>query len=384
MARLPVVVVNKTLGPKSNESLCGNLYEGYHLLVTPVWHEYYRGVSRFDLISNPKLNSREATWTFNLNDHNTGILGAVAIGRSYFEDWEKYVSRSWIDYANRYNLGIVVFLEDICRKDSESWRPPPWQKLLVPAAVSEISKRKNFVTVIDPDILISPAAPCIFDFHAKGKVSVVSQVQRLPYPLEEVRRRIAFLRHTMYDSRYPLDSLLFASVEDIFNRSNLEPQPDYFCGGVMVLDTDSLASLFLNWFLDIPSESRDEKSVDLSWGEEIYINHLVQTSGLANWLDYKFQTLWIYEMAWKYPFLYMKDWEDLVVSKCIESTLWSAHFLHFAGSWPDSNMWRTCSVFSDEEDKQTLTQFMKYLHVPLTGEPKGRILPINRNTSPSE
>ncbi len=315
------------------------------------------------------------TWTYNLHSEVNGVLAAVAIGEEYFERWQIKISENWIRYAERFNLAIIVFQNHLCDENASSWRPPPWQKLLVPYAVKEVLGRDTPVLIIDPDILISPLAPNAMEFISPKLISVVSQVHNLPYPLEEVRRRIAFLRNRFYDQRYPLDSLLFASVEQIYIQSGLAPQKDYFCGGFLLLDTQDFANTFVDWFSAIPSNSRIEKSCDLSWGEEIYINHAIQINNLANWLDYKFQAIWIYEMAWKYPNLYAETSNIEFAQKCIESSLWSCYFLHFAGSWNDSELWKTSNPKLLKKFISLLNDFEQYCLVPVTGQPVGRILP---------
>ena len=44
------------------------------------------------------------------------------------------------------------------------------------------------------------------------------------------------------------------------------------------------------------------------------------------WIDYKFQTSWLYEMAWNYPFLYEKKFLHKFANLFIESTLLSVIF----------------------------------------------------------
>lgn len=323
-------------------------------------------------IAFPKSNN---VWTYNLNSESEFIIGALAVGDKYFDEWLQHASASWMHYANRFNIAIIVFRDEICSKESESWRPIPWQKLLVPSAVVQLTGRDQRVLVLDPDILISPIAPNVFDRSVTGLISVVSQSERLPFPLEEVKRRIAFLRNKMYDSKYPLDSLLFSSVQDIYLRSGFDPQPDYFCGGFMMLDTREHASTMNDWYAAIPPAAKRENSEDLSWGEEIYINYVIQASGLAHWLEYEFQAIWIYEMGWRYPFLYGREEDTELVRNCIEATLWSCHFLHFAGSWNDSNLWKKCEVFPGPKDLSLIQEFGTYRQKPVFGVPVGRVLP---------
>ena len=94
------------------------------------------------------------------------------------------------------------------------------------------------------------------------------------------------------------------------------------------------------------------------------------------WLDYKFQALWFYEIAWKYPFLYdYGRYDDELINKCIESSLFTNYFLHFAGSWHECNMWKLGKSLKNTETQKQLEDFHAYLQIPVTGEPKGQIKP---------
>jgi hypothetical protein len=93
-------------------------------------------------------------------------------------------------------------------------------------------------------------------------------------------------------------------------------------------------------------------------------------------MDYKFQAIWIYEMAMKYPFLYSygKDNEKLI-RECIEATLMSNYFLHFAGAWYESEMWKLGDLFGSKNKRKEIEDYYKYLDKPVIGDSKGLIKP---------
>jgi hypothetical protein len=96
----------------------------------------------------------------------------------------------------------------------------------------------------------------------------------------------------------------------------------------------------------------------------------------VTWLDYRFQAIWAFEMAWRYPFLYeQKADNDGLVRSCIEAALIQNHFLHFAGSWHESAMWKQGVPFEGKSRQQTIEAYRAYLEMPVTGEPKGMIRP---------
>ena len=95
-----------------------------------------------------------------------------------------------------------------------------------------------------------------------------------------------------------------------------------------------------------------------------------------SWLDYRFQALWIYETPWKYPFLYNYGKNDKnLIKECVEASLTSNYFLHFAGSWHESEMWKISGLFQTKEKQNLLKEYYEYLEVPVSGKPKGMIKP---------
>ena len=61
-----------------------------------------------------------------------------------------------------------------------------------------------------------------------------------------------------------------------------------------------------------------------------------------------------------------------IIRNCIESSLLSNYFLHFAGSWHESKMWKIDGLFSDY---RLLEEYSQYLSSKVTGKPLGMIKP---------
>jgi hypothetical protein len=70
-----------------------------------------------------------------------------------------------------------------------------------------------------------------------------------------------------------------------------------------------------------------------------------------------------------------------LIRECIEASLFSNYFLHFAGSWHESDMWLVGDIMADPNVIKTHADFQDYMKQPLTGEPKGLIKPAKTNTS---
>jgi hypothetical protein len=215
---------------------------------------------------------------------------------------------------------------------------------------------------------VNKFAPSIFDFN-DGTLAMVSQFKELPFDLNLVLRRIAFYRNRFISAQYPLDSALFMSIEDIYKFHNLTPQKDYGCAGFFmgnIFDHSlHMSEIFNSYDANV--------STITDGGDEPILNFEFQNRFQTKWLPYKFQALWIYEMAAYYPFLYESLSDSNLILKCIESSLQNNIFLHFAGSWNESKM--ISYVQRIPSDKEASEDFDKYYRSPLTGKPVGRILP---------
>ena len=300
------------------------------------------------------------------------MLATIAIGEEYLQPFMKYAYHTWEMYCQRHDLGLILYDDHLIDPSHPKFKNPFWQKFLIPKAILKSGLDVKSVCHLDTDILINPTSPNIFDGHDPMKIGLISQMKNLPYERHEVLRRVAFLRNRFLSHEYPLDSILFASIEQMFEFSSLPVQPDYACSGVFVFSPEFHGQIFRDFF----NEFDDTVVTPDSGGEELHFNYLVQSKGLARWLDYRFQAVWIYEIAWKFPFLYGECRNDLdLVRSCVEASLFSNYFLHFAGAWHESDMWKRVSVFENSNSLSMLNDFSEYMKVPVTGKSRGSIKP---------
>jgi hypothetical protein len=300
------------------------------------------------------------------------VLATIAIGEQYLQPFMKYAYHTWEMYCRRHDLGLILFDDDLISPDHPKWKRATWQKYLIGDVVSKSNLSINNICYLDTDILISPLAPNIFESHDTSKIGVISIRTGLPYPHHDVCRRLAFSRHTSYSSRYPLDSALFVSLEDLYKLIDVSPQANEACAGVFVFSVSTYGELLLNFF------EKFERSVNspTGGGDQTHFNYFVQKSGYQQWLDYRFQSQWTYEMAWKFPFLYSTHRNNLaIVKSCIEASLFSNYFLHFAGSWYESEMWEQVKVLDTPESLEMFSAFDEYMKLPVYGKPLGAIKP---------
>jgi len=300
------------------------------------------------------------------------VLATIAIGEQYLEPFMKYAYHTWEMYCRRHDLGLILFDQDLISPDHPKWKKANWQKYLIPSVIFDAGLAVNNVCHLDTDILISPIAPDIFDSYDDGKIGLVSLRTGLPYPHHELCRLLAFARNKNYSSDYPLDSSLFISLADLYASINMPAQRDEACSGVFVFNVQKHKELFSRFF------GKFERTVasPTSGGDQTHFNYFVQSNSFDQWLDYRFQAQWTYEIAWKYPFLYSEFRDNhKVVRSCIEASLFSNYFLHFAGSWYESDMWEQVKVLDNPETLAMFMAFADYMKMPVTGKPKGAIKP---------
>jgi hypothetical protein len=301
------------------------------------------------------------------------ILTTIATGGNFLQHWESHARYGWEEYCYRHDLGLIVFDEELVDRDSEAWKKAHWQKTLLGEYLALHAPEITNVCYLDTDILINPTAPNVFDSYQPNCIGLTSLRNYLPFPYNEVLRRMAFLRHTHYDCSYPLDSSLFMSLDQLFGYHGMPVQSDEACTGLIIFNVANHAELMKSWFYKYDSEV---KSIT-NGGEQTHLNYEIQSHGKVVWLDYRFQAIWAFEMAWKYPFLYelgRRDDVDLIRA-CIEASLYQNHFLHFAGSWHESQMWKLGGIFKSDAALKSLNDYESYLGTPVTGNPIGMIKP---------
>jgi hypothetical protein len=163
-------------------------------------------------------------------------------------------------------------------------------------------------------------------------------------------------------------------IEQLYEYQALAPQSDYACTGLILFDvgetSNFLRSIFYKYSAPVFSIT--------DGGEEAHTNYELLNNFEINWLDYKFQTFWTYEIAWKYPFLYQQKNKNMI-HQCIKSSLWGTYFLHFAGSWNEGSHWKNSKLNCSDEWVNLLDKFEQYLMVEVKGKAVGKITPSKSN-----
>jgi len=303
-----------------------------------------------------------------ISSKSGNYIVTLAIGKKYYKNWEKYAKRTWVDYCNKHDIGLIIVINSL--DSSNKFEKIQWEKFLIPKHILNNYPEVLNICYLDTDILISPIAPNIFLQLEVGSVGLVSARHNLPYSYIETMMRVSWFRHSISKGMYPLDSVLFASIADLYTLSGLPIKDDYACSGVFIMNVRFFALEVENIYLTYES---NVKTVT-SGGEQTHLNYEFQNRFTIKWLDYKFQAIWLYEVANFYPSLFFPS-NRRNSARNIEDSLLNNYFLHFSGSWPESSMWKNSKIFHNLKKIRSYAGFKESLLVKRNGIPVGKILP---------
>ncbi len=305
---------------------------------------------------------------------NGNYLITLAIGGDYLERFERLSLPLWNIYAERNNVGLAALIEPY---EDPGKKRFDWQKLLVGEALRTSQSDARRVCFVDYDIVPNPFSPDIFSEINPGLVGFVSQRNSLPLGgVDHVLRRVAFFRNKSSRGKYPLDSYLTASPEKIFSDHGLSPFPDYGCGGLFMFDIYSHSTYLEEVFY----RGQKGSGFEVNPGEEVYLNHALQSLSELQWLSYKWHALWQFEMAWSYPWLYEKENQTIEkIRDAIFSTISRVNFLHFAGSW-EKWAWEHCEFLNNSKILNELEALAAFHKKQLKSPSLGFIFPCDEKS----
>ena len=240
---------------------------------------------------------------YNQPDKKNNYIVTICHGAVFKKNWVKYILPNWLEYCKKNSLGLLMIDKDLIIKKNKDWKKTVWQKLLIGDFFIKNEIKSNNVCYLDNDILINfMFAPNIFDRADSKKISVVSQYKNLPFDLFLAQKKISFNRNKFYSKEYPLDSSIFMKPRKIFKFHNFKNSFDnYFCAGLFIFNVKKHSNFLKNIFYKY-----DKNFFTITGGDEPVMNYEFQNSNNIKWLDYRFQAIWIFEMATKYSYLYKK------------------------------------------------------------------------------
>ncbi len=303
---------------------------------------------------------------------SNNYIVTLNIGSKYLNDWSKYSLPLWLKYCKKHDLGLISFNKDLISKQSKYYKKKQWQKLLIGYELLKADLNIKNICYLDSDILINFYSPNIFNFHHKSSVSLVSQFNNIPYDDKLTRKKISIFRNTFYSKKYPLNSAIHMNISQIYKYHNLEVQKDFCCTGLFIINLEKYANLFKSFFY----KYNQNISSITDGGEEAYMNYDIHKNCKVNFIDYRFQALWVFEMANYYPHLYKyKNIKNNLIIQSVENSLINNYFLHFAGSWYESNMWKNSKILKSTDSLKIIKNLNKINTIEFNSKPAGVIKP---------
>lgn len=265
----------------------------------------------------------------------------LLIGKKYQERWQANCKENWSQYAEKNGYDIICISESLDESDRAKTRSPAWQKCLVLG--HERVKQYYQVVWVDSDILMNPSAPCVVSQVREpqkiGAVEMFSGPLSETFPTSSAKFELLVDRSKLYWN-WP-----FRTGKEFYENVTL---PGCFSEvvqtGVMVLSPRLHYDIFEHTYY------KYEHQAGQSFEMECLSYELVKAN-LVDWLDYRFNRLWIECILRDYPFLLPPEpSKNKVIRRgqkylhlisrlsnktltncCINTALINNYFLHFAG-----------------------------------------------------
>lgn len=276
---------------------------------------------------------------------NGNVIVTLTLGGNYYNDFRNFSLPSWEYYCKKNKIGLLLINRKI-ENDVDEY----WQKFFIGTFIAKTKELQHVgnACFLDTDILISPIAQNIFDVFDTGSIAIVDFRHNHISPKEDpVLRNIAYFRQKYINSRYPLNSSLFFSIEEQYRIENLPVFSKLFCSGVFCFNIHAHAALLKEWGRNAKKIKKLTKKID--HGEQLYFNSCVFSwNKNIQWLNEGWQKIFLFEVGEKYPFLYKEVEDKKLFISCIQASLLSCNFLHFAGSWIEGQAWKEENIVDKE------------------------------------
>lgn len=245
-------------------------------------------------------------------------LVTLTLGSRHRDLWLAHARASWEDYARRHGFDLIAIDTPLDESPRAQARSPAWQKLLILGhpPVREYEQ----VVWLDSDIVIHPQAPSVFERVPLDRVGAVEEFSN-PTPqiyLDALRRcyaasDISYGTYARCETRH-----------EFYRVFGFQDGPDAVVhSGVMVFSPVHHREL-----LEHVYDAYEEKPNLLM--EMRPLSYELVRSGRVHWLDPRFNLIWAFYMAARFPFLFNYP-EHPAAGECVRQAFAESYFLHFAG-----------------------------------------------------
>lgn len=263
----------------------------------------------------------------------------TAIGKKFKNLFINYSYNYFKNYCNRYDIGLIILYDYIIDKKKLIYpfnSYPHLQRLFIPEEIKKYYPKYKYLADIDADCLPTSISRNIFDYalfnNENEKKIYLVEPRPQSFSKSQIGKRMSLLRKLFLNKKFPLNSILSADDEDLKKIFKLNYEGHMATIGTCVAPTNILVKKCKSIISKIRKNPR--KYVYL----QHYTNTMFRLGMNVCWLPYEFQAIWSHEVALNYPFL-LKDIKNYsLFNLCIKATMSKVDMLHFAGSWPENNV----------------------------------------------
>ena len=289
-------------------------------------------------------------------------LVTLVLGDQYRAQWHALCEPGWRRYAERHNFDIICLEEPLDTSPRAQQRSASWQKCLILS--QPFAAHYERLVWLDADILINPAtAPNILDGLPVNRVGAVSSYGS-PTPEHYA---VANARNiSLWQSRGSL-AQHDPTPASYYARHGLPDaqHADVIQTGMLVLSPEHHRATLEAVYTDYEHRPSD-------WQYEMPpLSHELLRRESVQWLDSRFNTIWLLYALLHYPFLYHaqrpRDWRRRLGRRldrtlgldrladvrraCATAAYLNSYFLHFAAAfaearWVDQGLhdWRQAGL----------------------------------------
>ena len=271
-----------------------------------------------------------------MNRRNRAALVTLNVGERYRSLWRRYSSFAWHSYADKHRLDVIAIDQPIDSSSLARSRSPAWQKLLVLG--QDFAKRYEQIVWVDSDVIINPSSPLITNgvpVERIGAVDEFSLPSRAQHSLAVDRvasaNRVA-AEHTWLTPKSYYESWGLPGGFDHVVQT-----------GVLVLSQKHHREILEHVYY-----SYDDRGAPIWHYEMRPLSYELIRGGLVDWVDSRFNSLWIYVKAVHYPWLLEDKYprlkrhkggrrianrlDEARLREPVAAALLNNYFLHFASS----------------------------------------------------
>jgi hypothetical protein len=250
----------------------------------------------------------------------SAAIVTLAIGEKYEWAWKTYCAPSWQLYADKHQFDVIPIVHPLDHSERAASRGVAWQKCLVLS--QDFAQKYSQIVLLDSDIVInSLRAPSIVEQVPPERVGGVMSGSHI----HEDLRAVLLRRLRGVEPPYQRGFDCWSNDQRQFYRLHgLSELAGIVQAGVLVASPRHHRKLFEDVYHEPCGETRSYEQIPLS--------HALQTSGVFQPIDTRFNSVFFETMQVHYPYLLDRDNPNfaLLAQLATRVEYFNSFFLHFA------------------------------------------------------